>query len=300
MELVAEAGSADAADLIARGDIDLLVVAAPNHAHFALAEAALSAGKHVVVDKPFTVTTAEADVLLALAAARQRMLTVFQNRRWDGDFLTVRAMIESGRLGEILLFEAHWDRFRPAIKPGWRERPSEGGGLFVDLGAHLVDQALVLFGRPEALSADLVRQRQQAEVDDYFDLILHYGRMRARLSASTLVTAPRPRFALYGTEGALVKHGLDPQEARLRDGGDVLDPGFGIEDEADYALFTPADGPAERIATVPGCYRTFYEEVAEALLRGGPPPVDPRSARNGLLVLELARESAREGKRLTL
>lgn len=299
-ELAAIAGSAEAASLIADPAVDLVVIATPNRSHYPLAEAALSAGKHVVVDKPIAVTSAEALGLIALAAERGRMLTVFHNRRWDGDYRTVQDFVAMGRLGEIALFEAHWDRFRPAIKPGWREVAADGAGLFVDLGAHLIDQALQLFGMPEALTADIGTQRPEAEVDDYFRLTLHYGRLRVNLSAATLIAAPRPRFAVYGTEGALVKHGLDPQEARLRGGLDPRAPGFGADDPQNHAVFTAADGSMERIPSRDGAYVAFYEQVAAAVRSGGPPPVDPADARAGLRIMELARESARERRRIAL
>jgi scyllo-inositol 2-dehydrogenase (NADP+) len=300
LELAAIAGSADASALVVHPDIDLVVIATPNRSHFPLAEAALSAGKHVVVDKPLTISSAEALGLIARAEERERMLTVFQNRRWDGDFLTVKDFVDGGRLGEIALFEAHWDRFRPEIKTGWREAAADGAGLFFDLGAHLIDQALQLFGLPEALTADIGAQRVDAAVDDYFRLTLHYGRMRVNLSAATLIAAPRPRFAVYGTKGALVKHGLDPQEARLREGIDPRVPDFGAEDASLHAAFTAADGRVERIPTRAGAYIEFYEQVAAAVRKGMKPPVDPADARAGLRIIELARESARERRRIAL
>ncbi len=181
-------------ELIERSD--LVVVATPNSTHLPIAEAALEAGKHVVIDKPFTVTVEEADRLIALAARKERVLTVFHNRRWDGDFLTVRKVLS--RLGDVALFEAHWDRFRPAIKPGWRELPEPGSGVLNDLGPHMIDQALQLFGVPDAISADVVAQRAEARVDDYFDLTLHYGARRVCLRCSSLVSEPRPRSRCTG------------------------------------------------------------------------------------------------------
>lgn len=296
LELAAVAGSADAAAAIASAAIDLVVIATPNVSHFPLAEAALRAGKHVAVDKPFALTTAEADALIALAAERKRVLTVFHNRRWDGDFLTVRRLIESGRLGAVGLYEAHWDRFRPDPKPGWRETLVEGAGLLWDLGPHLIDQALLLFGPPDAVSADIEVQREAAAVDDYFALTLHYGRMRAILSAATLIAAPRPRFALHGREGSFVKFGLDAQEAALARGADPLGPGF-AEDPRD-GVFTDAAGEQEVVPTLAGDYPSFYRKLADAILSGGPPPVDPAEAREGVRLLELARRSAAEGRRL--
>src|SRR6185369_11030484 len=153
-------------------------------------------GRHVVVDKPFTVDVAEADELIRIARERQVVLTVFHNRRWDADFLTVRDVLP--KLGEILLFEANWDRFRPAVKQGWREKPEPGSGVLNDLGPHMIDQALLLFGIPDAVSADIMAQRPQALVDDYFDLLLHYRDSRVSLKCSSLVSDQRPRFAVHG------------------------------------------------------------------------------------------------------
>jgi scyllo-inositol 2-dehydrogenase (NADP+) len=269
--------------------VELVVVSTPNRFHFSLARAALEAGKHVVVDKPFTVTLAEADALIALAVERGRMLTVFHNRRWDGDFLTVERLLP--RLGDIRLFEARWDRFRTAIKQGWRDVPAEGAGLLNDLGPHMIDQALCLFGAPAAVSADLLAQREGAEVDDYFEVTLHYGRMRAILGASTLIAEPRPRFAVHGTGGSFVKHGLDPQEAELKAGFDPREAG---QDPRD-GLLTLADGARETVPTERGRYLAFYEAVAAAVSGDAPPPVDPADAREGLRLIDLARRSAAEG-----
>ena len=289
---------ADPIALAADPDIDLLVISTPNETHFPLARAALEAGKHVVIDKPFAVTTDEADGLIALAKARGRMLTVFQNRRWDGDFRTVRALVESGRPGDIMLCEMYWDRFRIDLRDSWKDAGGEGTGLFFDLGSHLIDQALLLFGPPEAIAADLAVQRPQAVADDYFSLTLHYGARRVVLGCSTLVAAPRPRFALHGTQGSFVKHGLDPQEAAMNGGATPDRPGFGVEEARWHGNFTAPDGSVETIETIPGRYLAFYEGVVEAIAGGAPPPVDPADSREGLRLIELARRSAAEGRTL--
>ena len=289
---------ADPMALAADPDIDLLVISTPNETHFPLARAALEAGKHVVIDKPFAVTTDEADGLIALAKARGRMLTVFQNRRWDGDFRTVRALVESGRPGDIMLCEMYWDRFRIDLRDSWKDAGGEGTGLFFDLGSHLIDQALLLFGPPEAIAADLAVQRPQAVADDYFSLTLHYGARRVVLGCSTLVAAPRPRFALHGTQGSFVKHGLDPQEAAMNGGATPDGPGFGVEEARWHGNFTAPDGSVETIETIPGRYLAFYEGVVEAIAGRAPPPVDPADSREGLRLIELARRSAAEGRTL--
>jgi scyllo-inositol 2-dehydrogenase (NADP+) len=292
LDLVRVAGAAEAEDAAAAPEAELVVISTPNAFHFPLARAALEAGKHVVVDKPFTVSLAEADALIELAAARGRVLTVFHNRRWDGDFLTVRRVMP--RLGAVRLFEAHWDRFRPAIKAGWREVPGDGSGLLADLGPHMIDQALLLFGRPDALSAEILAQRPGARVDDYFELRLHYGPRRGVLGASTLVAEPRPRFALHGEGGSFVKFGLDPQEAALKDGAD---PCPGIADPVRGTLTLPG-GTREGVSTERGRYLAFYEALVAAVRGEGPVPVDPADAREGLRLIELARRSAVEGRRL--
>jgi scyllo-inositol 2-dehydrogenase (NADP+) len=217
------------------------------------------------------------------------VLSVFHNRRWDGDFLTVRALIESGRLGRIALFEAHWDRFRPIPKAGWREAAQAGSGLLWDLGPHLVDQALLLFGTPDSVSGDVAIQRPGALADDYFELRLRYGAMRVSLSASSLVSLARPRFAVHGTEGSFVKHGLDPQEAALRLGTSPLAPGFGQEKAGWHGQVTSDSNGPVAVPTLPGRYLAFYEGMAAAIRGGAPPPVDPADARQGLAILAAAR-----------
>ncbi|MDB5719703.1 MAG: oxidoreductase [Alphaproteobacteria bacterium] len=274
--------------LIADPEIDLVVVAAPHPAHFPLARAALEAGKHVVVDKPFTIRSEEAEALAALAGARGRLVVPFHNRRWDGDFITIRDLIESGELGEIMLYEAHWDRFRPDRRPGWRDLPGPGSGLIYDLGPHLIDQALVLFGPPDSVAADLEIQRAGMEINDYFELGLRYGRKRVVLACSTLLIEPRPRFSVHGTKGSFVKFGLDPQEAALKAGADPLEPGFGEEDPDWFGTLTRLDGTRARIATRPGRYADFYRAVADAIRTNGRAPVDPVDAAAGLRIIEAA------------
>ena len=273
---------------------DLVVVASPNDSHFSLARAAIEAGKHVVVDKPLTVTVEEADALIVLAREADLTLTVFHNRRWAADFLTVRKILP--RLGEPFLVEAHWDRFRPEVRERWREQPGPGAGLLADLGPHMIDEALQLFGMPDAVAADIFAQRPGASVDDYFDLTFHYGDRRVCLRASSLVSAPRPRFAVHGTGGSFVKHGLDPQEAQLQAGMDPRDARFGVEERS--GTLTLPDGTVEQVPSERGCYLHFYEAVAASVLDGAPVPVDPRDARDGLLLIDLARRAAALGQRL--
>ncbi len=283
-------GSAE--ELFARAD--LVVVASPNDSHFALAKAALEHGKHVVVDKPFTVAVEQADALLALARDAERMLTVFHNRRWAADFLTLREVLP--RIGEPFLVEAHWDRFRPEVRQRWREQPGLGAGLLADLGPHMIDEMLQLFGTPQAVSADILAQRFGASVDDYFDLTFEYGAMRVCLRASSLVSEPRPRFAVHGSGGSFVKHGIDPQEEQLKAGMDPRDSRFGIEERR--GTLTLPDGSIEHVPSERGRYLDFYKRVVAAIDEGGPTPVDPHDARDGLALIALARRTAALGQRL--
>jgi len=289
-----------AESLIADPDIDLAVVATPDATHASLARAALLAGKHVVVEKPFALSSAEAMALLALARERKRVLTVFHNRRWDGDFKTVAGIVRSGRLGDIKLATLSWDRFRPAVKLGWREQSTDPWGALLNLGPHLIDQALLLFGRPERITADLAVQRREAHSPDYFSITLQYGSLRVLLSVSILVADARPRFAIYGTRGSFVKYGIDPQEDNLRAGVAVGAPGFGADPESLYGSLTAVDAAAQRIPTEDGDWRPFYAGVAAAIAEGAPPPVDPADALDGLELIELARRSAEEKRTLTV
>jgi scyllo-inositol 2-dehydrogenase (NADP+) len=281
--------------LIADPAIGLVVIASPNATHVPLARAALAAGKAVVVDKPLAPDAAQARALAALPGAER--LAVFHNRRWDSDFLTVRDLLGSGRLGRIARAELCWDRFRPAIKPGWREVAGDGAGLLADLGPHLVDQALQLFGLPDWVSADLAVQRPEAAVDDHFQLTLGYGAARVTLAASSLAAEPRPRWALHGDRGSFVKGGIDPQEGVLRAGGSPADPGFGEEPAETWGTLTHADGTTVRWPSARGDWRLFYGGVAD-MLDGGPPPVPAADAAAGLAILDLARRSAAEERRL--
>jgi scyllo-inositol 2-dehydrogenase (NADP+) len=264
------------AELFADPGIDLIVIASPNETHHALALAALDAGKHVVVDKPLANSAREAAELIARAAARGRTLSVFQNRRWDGDFLEVRKLIEEGTLGLVSHYESHFDRFRPTPKPGWREEAKPGSGLLYDLGSHLIDQALVLFGMPEEVSAEIEIQRPGVLVDDYFRLVLRWGARRAVLGASMLARDPRPRFEVRGSARSFVTHGLDPQEEALKAGVRPGGPGWS------------------------GAYPEYYARLAACLLDGGPIPVEADDARRALTVLEAARLSAAEKKPVAL
>ena len=290
---------ASAGELLADPAVELVVVAAPNAVHHELAAAALRAGRHVVVDKPFALTTAAADELIGLAAAEGRLLSVFHNRRWDGDFLTVRRCLEAGLVGEASGFVSRYDRFRPVPKGGWKEEAVPGSGVLYDLGPHLIDQALVLFGLPETVSADLAVQRPGVEAVDWVHLVLGYGRLLVVLQAGMQVRDPGPRFELHGDRGSFVKHGLDGQEEALRAGGRPGDPSWGSEPRERHGTLTGDLAGLElrgRLATVPGAYQTFYAAMAAAIAGDGPVPVAASEARDTIMVIEHALQSGREGR----
>jgi predicted dehydrogenase len=284
--------------MLASSPARLMVVATPNASHYELARRCLLADRDVVVDKPFTLTSEEARALAQLASSTGRLLSVFQNRRWDGDFLTVRRLIEAGTLGRVVLFESHFDRFRPARRAAsWRESEGAGSGLLFDIGPHLLDQALVLFGAPEAVTADVRLERGDAVVDDAFDILLHYSGFRVLLRATMLACSPGPRFIVQGDRGTFRKHGLDPQENALKEGAKPGSPGWGEEDESQWGTLSLAgeDGSVtcRSIRTEPGDYRQFYASVRDAVLGVAPLAVPASDGLRVIRLLELARESSR-------
>jgi scyllo-inositol 2-dehydrogenase (NADP+) len=290
---------ASAEELLEDPAVELVVVAAPNAVHHRLAAAALGAGRHVVVDKPFTLSVAEADELIALAAAADRRLSVFHNRRWDGDFLTVRRCLEAGLLGEVSSFASRYDRFRPVPKGGWKEEAVPGSGVLWDLGPHLVDQALELFGMPATVWADLAVQRPGVEAVDYVHLVLGYGRLRVLLHAGMEVREPGPRFEVHGDRGSFVAWGMDTQEEALRAGGRPGDPGWGSEPPDRHGTLACEVAGLElhaRVTGVPGDYGAFYAAMAAAVAGDGPVPVAPPEARATVLLIELALQSSRDGR----
>jgi len=285
-------------ELLGIEEIRLVVIATPNPSHYEIAKQCLLAGRNVVVDKPFTTTYAEADELVQLARQRRRLLTVYQNRRFDGDFRTIQELLAGNRLGRLVLFENHFDRYRLELRPSaWRERPEAGSGVFFDLGVHLLDQALQLFGHPQAITADVRLERAGAQVDDAFDVTLHYPRMRALLRSSMVALAPDLRFLLSGESGAYVKHGLDPQEDSLKRGEVPRDDTCGREARDRWgALYFPSNGTivAEKIPTQPGNYCLFYASVRDAVLGNTQIAVTPEQMLDLMYAVELSRKSSEE------
>jgi predicted dehydrogenase len=280
-------------------DVDLVVIASPNDSHASLAEAALAAGKHVVVDKPFTVTLAEARQVAASAERAGRLLSVFQNRRWDSDFLTVQAALADGRLGTLVQYDSRIERYRPVVQDRWRERPAPGGGLWFDLGSHLVDQTLALFGLPQSVTLHTASQRRADTAPDWFHAVLTYPHLHAILSAGALVAGGSVRFTLHGTTASLVKAGIDVQEAQLRQGIAPGDLDWGIDLDA-ATLFDGATGEIELLSAADGDYRRYYEGVRDAILGVGPNPVPPAEAIAVMAAIAAGEESAALGRSMPL
>jgi predicted dehydrogenase len=274
-------------DLLAR-PIDLVVIATPNTSHHRIAKQSLLAGRHVVIDKPFAPTLAEAEELVQLAKQQRRILTVYQNRRYVGDFVTLQKLMLEGTLGRIVVYESHFDRFRPDQKPGaWRERAEPGAGVWFDIGPHLLDQAFVLFGTPRAIAADIRIERDGGAVDDAFDVTLHYPHLRAVLRASMLAAAPGPSFAVHGTRGSFIKYGVDAQEAALKAGRTPGEPDWDADPPELYGTLTTLEG-ARRVPTIPSSYTRYYENVRDAILGKAPLAVTPEHSLDIMRGLELA------------
>lgn len=282
----------DAQALIARDDIDLVVIASPNDTHAPLARAALEAGKHAVVDKPFALDLVEASELIVLASERERLLSVFHNRRWDSDFLGMKQAIADGLIGRVVHFESHIDRFRPEVRRRWREGAGPGAGLWFDLGPHLIDQALQLFGMPERVQANLAEQRGGALSDDWAHVVLDYAHgLRVILHAGMLVAGGSTRYVVHGERGSLVKREADRQEAQLKAGIVPGAEGWGADPDA--MLYYDGNAPAREVPTPPGDQRQYYIGVERALRGLGPNPVPAQEALDVMIVLEAAQRSAR-------
>lgn len=288
----------DVATLLARPGIDLVVVSSPDALHAEHALAAIAAGKHVLVDKPFATSLSDAQAMAAAADAAGVQLTAFQNRRWDADFLTLRRLIDAGALGEIVQFESRFDRWRPEPATVWKE--ARDGGSWLDLGPHLVDQALCLFGRPDAITADLATLRDGTPAPDWFHVVLHYPRCRAILQSSKLSANHDLRFAVHGTGGSWIKHGLDTQEPAILSGASLADAEFGGDPLP--GSYTPANDPAARqpIDNERGDYASFWREFAASLVGERGNPVPASDAQRVMEVLDAGLRSAREGRMIQL
>ena len=294
-------------DMLHDPAVQLVVVATPNETHFAMARQALGAGKHVVIDKPFAATSAEAAELIELAHHKGVVLAPFHNRRWDGDFVTVKKLLAEGRLGRVVTFESHFDRFRPIPRENtWKEAGNPANGLLFDLGPHLVDQAVALFGVPETLYASVRTDRDGGAIEDAFDICLGYPGLRYWCRSAMLACDNAPRFLVHGTHGSFKKHGLDPQEPTLVAGAKVPMLGEGEwlqEAEEHFGTLTIAPVPAEpgtlmasKVRTELGDYRQYYVNVRDAVQGAGKLTVTPEEGFTVIRLLELARVSSSEGR----
>jgi predicted dehydrogenase len=286
-------------EALAQPSVNLVVIATPTDTHVPIASAALRAGKDVVVEKPLAPTLEEARELASLAQSTKRVLAVFQNRRWDGDFLAVADLLSGNAFGDVSHFESHFDRYRPLVRDRWRERAGVGSGLWLDLGPHLVDQALRLFGLPGRVIASLAAQRASAQSDDWAHVILEYNRLRVILHASVLVAAPSYRFIVHGETASWIKHGVDAQERQLV--AALTPAGTALTGVEEHAVLVDGVSGMEHDTPLPrGDYRRFYEQLRDALLGVGRNPVPPEQALAVTAVVETAMRSSAEGRALTL
>ncbi len=288
---------AAASELLIKSDAELVIITAPNDVHFELAKQAIENGKHVIIEKPFVTKVADGEELIALAKEKGRVLSVYHNRRWDGDFLTVKKLIEEKRIGEIKHFESHFDRFRPKVRQRWREQAAVGGGILFDLGPHLIDQALELFGVPDAISAECKIMREGSTNVDYFNVVLHYPNHLAILHADLFSAGPNKRITLKGTKGSYEKLGLDPQEPRLIEGIQPITPNWADETSENYGRLYCADD-SEFVTTETGGYQHYFVQMAEAIRNNTAPPVNAEDALWNIKLIELAMESSRLGQKL--
>ena len=285
-------------EMLADPELELVVITTPNDTHFDYAARSLQAGKNVVLEKPFTITSADALKLVNIAKDSGRTLSVFQNRRYVSDFLTIKQLLSSNVLGKIAEFEAHYHRYRPEQRPNaWRERNEPGSGILYDLGAHLIDQACVLFGLPKAVTADVRNQRPHAITTDYFELWLDYGFTKVILKSGMLVREPGPRYMIFGTLGSFLKSGEDPQEALLRAGRMPESPDWGKEKEAYYgSIYTTLHDQEvhEIYPSLKGNYAGYYEDFYQSVKSGTPPPIKPEHGYNTIRIIETAIQSNAE------
>lgn len=294
----------DAAALLQDEEIDLVAIATPNSSHFDLARQSLLADKHVVVEKPFTTSSAQARQLIELARRQNRLISVHHNRRWDGDFQTVKRLLGGRLLGRLVEYESRYDRFRHYPRPNaWREQEGEGAGILFDLGSHLIDQAQVLFGLPRMVTADLRVQRSFAKAVDNFDLTLHYEELKVVLKAGMLVRERSPRFILHGSEGSFVKYGIDPQEEALKRGLTPAESHWGEEPREQWGTLNTQLGGLHvegRVETIAGCYQAFYQNIVDAIAGRAELEVKPEEARDTIRIIELALRSSEQKRTLPL
>ncbi|MEH6579351.1 MAG: oxidoreductase [Amphritea sp.] len=288
-----------AQSMIEESDAELIIITAPNKVHYSLTHLALSHNKHVIIEKPFVTSIEQGEQILEFARSQNKVLAVFHNRRWDGDFLTVKHLINTHQLGDVKYFESHFDRFRPVVQQRWREQSGDGTGILFDLGPHLIDQALDLFGMPDLVTARCLASRENAKVTDFFNLWLHYPDKEVVLQSSPFAAAPTLRFHVQGTQGSYLKHGLDPQEARLRQGRVPKQWDWSAETPEEYGVLHHAEGHSV-VPTHVGGYQHFFQNVADTIAGECDLAVATHEALNCLKIIELAIQSSSTGKTLAV
>jgi scyllo-inositol 2-dehydrogenase (NADP+) len=284
-------------------DIELVVITTPNHLHYDMIKQSLTAGKHVVVEKPFVTESEQGEELIRLAEENGLVLSVFHNRRWDADFLTIRNLMEKKKLGDISTYEAHFDRYRPMVKDRWKENKIEGGGVLYDLGSHLIDQALCLFGKPQWVFADIFSQRDPEKAEDYFQITLGYDTVRIGLYSRSIVLDPGPRYQLHGQKGSFVKYGMDRQEADLKEGINPYSASWGMEDEESWgtlSLIEEEEVNKVKLSSEKGDYTQYYQGIFEAVRNNQPIPVRAEEALNVIEIIEACKKSSSEKKSIYL
>ncbi len=281
----------NAEELIDQTDANLIIITAPNQFHFDLAKKCLLAGKHIIIEKPVTTTKKDAEVIKEISCKTDQIVAVFHNRRWDGDFLTIKKLIQSRELGDIRFFESHFDRFRPDVRDKWKEQPCPGSGVLYDLGAHLIDQVLSLFGIPEAVTANCLNLRDGSETIDYFHGILHYRNCEAIIHSSPFCASPNLRFQIQGTQGSYIKYGLDPQAEQLSLGLSPDIENWGTESINAFGKIY-SEKETRVIPTEKGRYQTFFQEMANAINNKTEPPVTIDQAISVMKIIENIEESS--------
>lgn len=302
----------DVTQFIAQADIDVAVILTPNDFHADIATQALNAGKHVIIDKPFVCNVAEGQALIDLAEQRDKLLTVYHNRRWDGDFLTIQKLNQENKLGDIRYFESRFDKYRPRVWGRWREQNRPGAGLIFDLGSHLIDQALTLFGKPETIFAKVLQTREAAEANDYFDIQLSFNDQRqiARLRGSSFARVSPFRFYVEGTQGTFTKQHMDIQEAQMHHNLSPYSDEWGVDVPAHHGVLMrmPPDGDLNNkaldepvnVTTERGCYQAFYENFMLACAGQASLNVTAQQALDVIRMIELAIESSNTGKEIKI
>lgn len=285
----------DAMTLIEQSDAELVIITAPNQAHYPLAKAAIEKGLHVLLEKPFVIDIEQGKALIEQAKQAKVKLSVYHNRRWDGDFLSVKQLIEGRKIGKLKIFQSHYDRFRPEVKVRWREDGQPGSGILYDLGSHLIDQALALFGKPLQVSADVLAMRDKSPAIDYFHLTLHYADHLVILHSSSLSAGPVLRFRLEGDRGSYVKYGIDPQEDQIKAG--VIDTNSTQQAGEETGILYTSEGKTS-ITNIQGGYHHFYRQLAKSLMHNTPLPVSAEQALDTIRIIQLAEQSQKQQKTL--